>query len=1069
MNERGKWILGGLGVAIIVYSVVMLGNVATSPDIRLRVLLIDTDEIAIGAGVEIHGTPGLDPQRDCKGEAPRAGDLGAGVPPDLLRRIGDRPIDTFPDFTNAIAALRSEPTPSGGKLDDHQDPLKLSRAPSLVEYGDHGSRWVRVEFDRAGETERRTCYLRIQSLPPVELATSFVWFVLQLAIFSLAMLAFWHRPFDRPARLFFAMCVVSTGAFIGGFHWWMAAGNFALNAPFVVCALLLPAVTLHFFLVYPRPKSPAARRPRATVAALYSIPALSALAVLTLHGYFRWLSVAEPGDRHAAQVLEVLHWLRLGITAYLALAAVYFLATLWALVDSFFTTRNPLERNQVKWILWAALAATVPVGYSLYLAQFDRVGFALGKARLPMFLASLSFMLAYAVGIARYKLMLMDQIVSKGMLYYVASGGLSLAFGLTIASASLGAFLLNVSMSYPQVFLVAGVLLVSIVMLLWLRDGFQEATDRRFFREKYRLDQALERVNRAVGRLADPEALAQRMLSSCRDVLRIEQAALYLRAGENGAFQLIAAQGNRNLPVRTKLSDECLATLREGGSAQRVNPDTRSAMSPVQALLRELRADLIHVLEAEGEIAGLVVLGNKSDGASFTAEDLTFLHALGQITNVALHGARVHQQVARLDEDLRLKIDTIAAQQRQIAMLQSEITSTQQSAAADEAVPAPSFRREALKGTGPAIRGVLETVRKVAGSDSTVLVRGESGTGKELLAQVIHDNSPRRDGPMIRVHCASLSPGLLESELFGHVKGAFTGAHRDKIGRFEMADGGTLFLDEIGEISLETQVKLLRVLQERCFEPVGGTRTVHVDVRLVTATHRNLEELITQGRFREDLYYRLNVISVTLPPLRERHEDILELALFFLNRASSKSEKRISHIDSDALAAMERYAWPGNVRELQNVIERAVVLAEEGRITLPDLPADFSRIAAAPAWRAMDAKPHAARPSATSPSSASSSFPIAPSSTGGTGPSADDATPRGDGRRATEPANDHRNGDVPSSRDRADDEERRQLLHALEQSGGNKAQAARLLGLPRSTYFSKLKKHGLDAGEMPRQ
>src|SRR5690606_35614926 len=165
-----------------------------------------------------------------------------------------------------------------------------------------------------------------------------------------------------------------------------------------------------------------------------------------------------------------------------------------------------------------------------------------------------------------------------------------------------------------------------------------------------------------------------------------------------------------------------------------------------------------------------------------------------------------------------------------------------------------------------------------------------------------------------------LSPGLLESELFGHVKGAFTGAHRDKVGRFEMADEGTLFLDEIGDISLETQVKLLRVLQERCFEPVGGTNTVHVDVRLITATHQNLEELITQGRFREDLYYRLNVISVILPPLRERHEDILELAFFFLNRASNRSGKKIRHVDDQALAALERHPWPGNIRELQNIV-----------------------------------------------------------------------------------------------------------------------------------------------------
>ena len=183
----------------------------------------------------------------------------------------------------------------------------------------------------------------------------------------------------------------------------------------------------------------------------------------------------------------------------------------------------------------------------------------------------------------------------------------------------------------------------------------------------------------------------------------------------------------------------------------------------------------------------------------------------------------------------------------------------------------------------------------------------------------------------------------MESELFGHVKGAFTGAHRDRVGRFQAASGGTLFLDEIGDISLDTQIKLLRVLQERGFEPVGGTQTIQVDVRVIAATHQDLEKLIAQGRFREDLYYRLNVIGIVMPPLRERTEDILELALHFLMRSAQKCGKRITHIEPEALSALERHLWPGNVRELENVIERAVVMAETDRITLLDLPAEIAR------------------------------------------------------------------------------------------------------------------------------
>ncbi|MCA9096643.1 MAG: sigma 54-interacting transcriptional regulator, partial [Planctomycetaceae bacterium] len=230
------------------------------------------------------------------------------------------------------------------------------------------------------------------------------------------------------------------------------------------------------------------------------------------------------------------------------------------------------------------------------------------------------------------------------------------------------------------------------------------------------------------------------------------------------------------------------------------------------------------------------------------------------------------------------------------------------------------------RGKSPAIQRVLTTVRKVAASQSSVLIRGESGTGKELLAQAIHENSPRKNGPLVRVHCGALAAGLLESELFGHVKGAFTGAHRDKVGRFEMANGGTLFLDEIGDISLETQIKLLRVLQERTFEPVGSSRTVQVDVRLIAATHQNLEKLIAEGKFREDLFYRLNVISITSPPLRERTDDILELSLHFLRQGGERLGKRLTYIEDRALEAMLRYGWPGNVRQLENAIERACVL-----------------------------------------------------------------------------------------------------------------------------------------------
>jgi len=244
---------------------------------------------------------------------------------------------------------------------------------------------------------------------------------------------------------------------------------------------------------------------------------------------------------------------------------------------------------------------------------------------------------------------------------------------------------------------------------------------------------------------------------------------------------------------------------------------------------------------------------------------------------------------------------------------------------------------EQLIGAGPGMRRVFETIQKVAETDLTVLIRGESGTGKELVAQAIHTTSPRKSRPFVAVNCAAISPELVESELFGHEKGAFTGADRRRVGRFEAADGGTIFLDEIGDMAPETQAKVLRVLQERKLERVGGGETFEVDVRVVAATHSDLEAEVAAGRFREDLYYRLKVVQIGLPPLRERPEDLPALCDRFLDQVAQRLEREKKQLSSAALARLARHAWPGNVRELRNLLEQAAVLSSGETIEEQDL------------------------------------------------------------------------------------------------------------------------------------
>jgi len=276
-------------------------------------------------------------------------------------------------------------------------------------------------------------------------------------------------------------------------------------------------------------------------------------------------------------------------------------------------------------------------------------------------------------------------------------------------------------------------------------------------------------------------------------------------------------------------------------------------------------------------------------------------------------------------EELELKVEKALEHRRLLARVEAH----------DREAVIPRF--ENIVGESPQMREVFRTIEKVARSNATVLVLGETGVGKELVAEALHLNSSRADQPFVKMNCAALHENLLESELFGHERGAFTGADRQRTGRFELANGGTLFLDEIGNMAISTQTKVLRVLQEREFERLGGSRTIKVDVRLIAATNLNLEEAIEEGGFREDLYYRLNVVTIKVPPLRERKEDIIPLARHFIDEAAAELKKDVRGIDPGAVRVLKRHTWPGNIRELKNAMERAVLLCEQPFVRQEDL------------------------------------------------------------------------------------------------------------------------------------
>lgn len=1000
-----------LALIVLCYSIGLLWYVATDPQAGIHCLLRGGD----GIGPLI----AVDHSLDYLGERPQTGDR--------IVAIGGEAVPTYIHFQRRFYELgRTAGTLQSSKIE--QIASSSSDKPSLAPLFDrNGQRWVRIDFTREGLSHVAWVQLRTPSLGAM--LVSWTWFVLELLIFGIGALVVSRRPGDYSASLFYVLCAVQVVTFLGAFHWPSLVDVRPLLYPFLISTIGLAPLMLHFHLLFPRPPALVRRWPRTTLLAVYGLPGL--WTVLALGCLVRMAWLFRSGS-DAAALKGQLYFFTVLMYTYLGLSLAMFLASQGLLVHNFLKSRTVAERTQLKWLLAAMFVGVWPVGYLLYTSTWQPDEFVFGvRSRAMMYAASAVFALGYAVSITRYKLRQASRIVDRGLIYVSISFAATAVF---CALVGLGTMLVGRYYFSWENAAAAGLTAMLVVVVLGLlRDRFQRALDRRFHQQKYQLDKAMLRLSEAVDQLVEPAQLARQLLQSAREAVRAERGAVYLR-DVAGSYELAAWTG-WPAPPRREIDQFLAGEIVRSPAGQAEFGQTARSLTALR-VLRSLDATLALSLELDGDSVGLLLLGAKQDATAYSQEDLGFLKALVQTTSLALRSARGHRTIEQMRGELQAKVEKIAEQQQRIHYLQSELLNQPPARAAEPAavaklVPAANLNSSGkpdrtMVGSSAKLRTLLAEAAKVANSNSSILIRGESGTGKELLAQRIHEESPRAHGPFVAVHCAALSAGLLESELFGHVRGAFTGADRDKIGRFELAHKGTLFLDEIGDISPETQTKLLRVLQERMFEPVGGTRTMQVDVRLITATHQDLEGLMRAGRFREDLYYRLNVISLRCPALRERRDDIFELALRFLRRYASEAGKSILRIEEDALEALTAYAWPGNVRQLENAVQRAVVLSDGESLRRTDLPPELLCIEQAGGAEVNIGQPKRAtkRQAATAMSAAAPGI---------------------------------------SGLDKElEGMERRRLEEAIAHADGNKAAAARRLGLPRSTFFSKLRKYGLD-------
>ncbi|HEX7699290.1 MAG TPA: sigma 54-interacting transcriptional regulator [Kofleriaceae bacterium] len=803
-------------------------------------------------------------------------------------------------------------------------------------------------------TENHTVELELAASPPPW--SALIATLLAAVLLALGVIARVGRPTDVLARKFYRASIVYAVVYVGSLSWPHLVIHPVLAVVFLGSLFVGPKLALDLALELTRARPSARWWSRAT--SVLSI-LLGATCAIGLAVAIRDYSTGG-GDRGLRVMVAAIAIQVASVPLYTTIALVFQIREHRVAVGA--------RRAQLRWLIFGQAVGVVPALAAIPAALGGLSWFLVGGYQPFVIAIAVIWFVSCGVAVLQVRLADTDALIESSLGYTITTGAAAVVYICVVLAAGwVTGWLVGDAGPWPH--LVAGVTAAIIFGPLRARVGAW--LDRRFFRDRHHYVVALRRAGESLAKLREPAELAREAVLQIIEAVRAERGTLYLR-DVTGGWQLAYTSG------------------------------------------RETDGDGLTVPVGAEPIAKLV-LGPRKSGDLYSSQDRDMLAALAGQLAVAFANARAFGTIAELWRTLEAQAvvlqsqtTTLEQQKRELVAQNVEIQNLRERLEDENRLLRQ--RAEAategakLVGDSRAIRELSRTVELVARSGSSVLLLGESGTGKGLLSRLVHAASSRADGPFMRVDLGAITSSVFEGELFGHERGAFTGATRMRRGPIELADGGTLVLDEIGELPLELQPKLLRVFEERAVIRVGSTTPVKVDVRIIAATNRNLEEMVERGEFREDLYFRLRVVEIVVPPLRDRLVDLPALCESLLPRAARRCGREVKPIANSALERMAAYAWPGNVRELQNVLERALVLGDGPEITAEELEL--------------------------------SDRPLPPEM----------LEPR-------DPSTPH--GAV------MEDIERRRLTNALRDAAGNQSTAAKALGMPRTTFINKLRRYGL--------